>query len=221
MQADPPFNTVVHTGSPFHYQVNDNKKDMVDPAVIWTTAILKAIKMRAPSVKRVAVTSSFAATSNPKNPPLVYSEDIWNEMAMDEALTTADAQAACGASKTFAKQASLGFVKTQSSNFTLTVLNPLMVYGPVRHPVTSLEDLNTTSKRILNTMQGKRRHGPIGSPPHVDVRDLALAQALAVKMPEAASQRIFLSAAIATRKRRAALSAKPFQNLPNRYRMIW
>ena len=34
---------------------------MLDPAVIGTTGILKAIKARAPTVKRVVVTSSFAA----------------------------------------------------------------------------------------------------------------------------------------------------------------
>lgn len=95
---------------------------MIDPAVIGTAAILRAIKTRAPSVKRVFITSSFAAISNPKNPPLVYSEDVWNEMIMHEALANVDAQAAYRASKTFAEQAAWAFVKTQSPYFTLTSL---------------------------------------------------------------------------------------------------
>ena len=38
---------------------------MLDPAVNGTVGILKAIKANAPSVKRVIVTSSFAAIVNP------------------------------------------------------------------------------------------------------------------------------------------------------------
>lgn len=44
--------------------VTDVKKDLLDPAIIGTTGILKAIKKNAPSVKRVVITSSFAAIVN-------------------------------------------------------------------------------------------------------------------------------------------------------------
>lgn len=53
VKSDPPFEWVIHTASPFHFNVTDTKKDMLDPAVIGTTGILKAIKKSAPSVKRV------------------------------------------------------------------------------------------------------------------------------------------------------------------------
>ena len=85
-----------------------------------------------------------------------------------------------------------------------------MVYGPVRHPVSSLEDLNTSSKRILNLATGAPRHGPVGSPMYVDVRDLAEAHALALTMPEAAGQRFFLTAGHATEGRMGEIIRKNF-----------
>lgn len=51
--STPPFEIVIHTSSPFHFNVTDVKKDLLDPAVIGTTGLLKAIKQSAPTVKRV------------------------------------------------------------------------------------------------------------------------------------------------------------------------
>jgi len=53
VQSNPPFDAVVHTASPFHFNVTDTKKDLLDPAIIGTTGILKSIKQHAPTVKRV------------------------------------------------------------------------------------------------------------------------------------------------------------------------
>lgn len=197
VKSDPPFDAVVHTASPFHYEVKDNKKDMLDPAIIGTTGILKSIQRSATAVKRVVITSSFAAISNPASPPKVYDETIWNEMTMDEGLTSKDAQAVYRASKTFAERAAWDFVEREAPKFSLTVLNPPMVYGPVRHAVSSLEDLNTSSKRILNLMLGRPR-GTVGSPIYIDVRDLAEAHVLAITVPAAAGQRFFMTGGLAT-----------------------
>lgn len=51
--SDPPFEAVIHTASPFHFNVTDIKKDLLDPAINGTTGILRAIKENAPTVKRV------------------------------------------------------------------------------------------------------------------------------------------------------------------------
>lgn len=53
VKSDPPFEWVIHTASPFHFNITDTKKDLLDPAIIGTTGVLKAIKKSAPSVKRV------------------------------------------------------------------------------------------------------------------------------------------------------------------------
>lgn len=53
LKSDPPFEAVIHTSSPFHFNVTDTKKDLLDPAVNGTTGVLHAIKRDAPTVKRV------------------------------------------------------------------------------------------------------------------------------------------------------------------------
>lgn len=47
---------------------------------------MKAIKAYAPTVKRVVVTSSFAAIVNVKEHPKVYSEENWNPVTWEEAM---------------------------------------------------------------------------------------------------------------------------------------
>ena len=55
---------IIHVASPFHFKVTDYNKDFYEPAIQGTTGILKeAIKEK--SVKRVVITSSFAAVINP------------------------------------------------------------------------------------------------------------------------------------------------------------
>jgi nucleoside-diphosphate-sugar epimerase len=61
-------------------------KDVLNPAINGTTGILKAVKAHAPSVKRVVVTSSFAAIVNMACPPKVYDETSWNPVTWEEAV---------------------------------------------------------------------------------------------------------------------------------------
>lgn len=53
VKSDPPFEAVIHTASPFHFNAQDIQKDLLDPAVNGTMGVLKAIKADAPTVKRV------------------------------------------------------------------------------------------------------------------------------------------------------------------------
>ena len=53
VQSNPPFEIIIHTASPFHFNVTDTRKDLLDPAVIGTTGILESTKEHAPTVKRV------------------------------------------------------------------------------------------------------------------------------------------------------------------------
>jgi nucleoside-diphosphate-sugar epimerase len=86
VKSNPPFDYVLHTASPFHFNVQDPVKDFLDPAIKGTTGILHAIKAHAPEVKRVVITSSFAAIVNPKQHPKVYNEENWNPVTWEEAM---------------------------------------------------------------------------------------------------------------------------------------
>ena len=76
VKSTPPFDTVVHTASLFHYNITDNKKDLLDAAINGTKGILKTIHQSANPVKRIVITSSIAALSRSESPPKVYTGDI-------------------------------------------------------------------------------------------------------------------------------------------------
>ena len=64
VQSKPPFETVIHTASPFHFNVTDVKKELLDPAVIGTTGVLESTKKHAPTVKRVVWLQPLHSVSN-------------------------------------------------------------------------------------------------------------------------------------------------------------
>ena len=198
IKSDPPFEAVIHTSSPFHFNVTDTKKDLLDPAIIGTTGILKAIKKSAPTVKRVAITSSFASIVNPSKgswPSHTYSEEDWNPITEEEAV--ASPQAGYRASKTFAEKAAWDFVEKEKPGFTLTTLCPPLVLGPiVPYLQSDIENLNTSNQRIAAILTGKAKTDvpPTGTFIWTDVRDLALAHVDAVEREEAAGKRFFITA---------------------------
>ena len=214
IKSDPPFEAVIHTSSPFHYNVTDLKKDLLDPAIIGTTGILKAIKNNAPTVKRVVsflslaflfrvnscekvITSSFAAIVNPANgtsPDVTYSEADWNPVTEEQAQK--NPQEGYRASKTFAEKAAWDFVEREQPNFTLATVNPPFVFGPVFSWLQTLENLNTSNQRIEGILTGKARDElpPTGTFVYVDVRDLAIAHVKAAEVPEAGGKWFFITA---------------------------
>ncbi|KAG5209608.1 NADPH-dependent methylglyoxal reductase GRE2 [Trichophyton interdigitale] len=193
--SDPPFEAVIHTASPFHFKISDARKDLLAPAVNGTTGILHAIKKSAPSVKRVVITSSFAAIIDPTKPSnYVYSEADWNPIKEDEV----DQSPIFGyrGSKTFAEKAAWDFIENEKPGFTLATCNPPLVLGPVVHYLASLDAINTSNERIsdLITGKGKKSCPPTGTSLWVDVRDVAMAHVLAAEKSEAANKRFFLVA---------------------------
>lgn len=194
VKSDPPFDAVLHTASPFHFNVTDPKKDLLDPAIIGTTGILKAIKANATSVKRVAITSSFASIVNPASHPKVYSEENWNPVTFEDAQK--DAATAYRGSKTLAEKAAWDFVKNEKPDFQISTLCPPLVFGPPVGYLNSLDNINTSNQRILGIMTGKMKEevSPTGTFIWVDVRNIALAHVRAIEVPEAAGKRFFITA---------------------------
>ncbi|PGH11581.1 hypothetical protein AJ80_07051 [Polytolypa hystricis UAMH7299] len=191
--SDPPFEAVIHTASPFHFNITDTKKDLLDPAINGTVGILRAIKKSTPSVKRVVITSSFAAiVSNGTAPTAVFSEAHWNPITEDEALL--NPSNGYRASKTFAEKAAWEFVEKEKPNFTLATCNPPLVFGPVVHYLNSLDAINTSNKGFRDLVTGAAKDScpPSGVHLWVDVRDVALAHVLAAEKPEAGGKRFFL-----------------------------
>ncbi|KZM26997.1 Methylglyoxal reductase (NADPH) [Ascochyta rabiei] len=221
VKSDPPFEAVLHTASPFHFNVTDVQKDLIDPAVIGTTGILKSIAKYAPSVKRVVITSSFAAIVQADKgfwPGHAYSEADWNPITLEEA--TENPMMGYRASKTFAEKAAWKFLEKEKPNFTISTINPPMVFGPIAHALDSLENLNTSNERIRNACQGKFKD----EIPHsgvflwTDVRDCAEAHVNAFEKPDAANKRFFVTAGYFSNKEITQIIRKnfpQFKDLPS------
>lgn len=200
--SNPPFDTVIHTASPFLYRVVKDNSEFLIPALNGTKEILKAVKAHAPGVTRIVITGSCAAvvdfTGEANKPataePKTYTEDDWNPDSWETAMAGTVNVAYC-ASKKFAEQAAWEFVETEKPNFDLVVLNPPMVYGPLRHSVSSVKDLNESTSRIYKLFVDAKADDelpPNGMPSYVDVRDLADAHWLAVTVPEASNKRMII-----------------------------
>ncbi|KAH6651604.1 hypothetical protein BKA67DRAFT_520682 [Truncatella angustata] len=190
--SDPPFETVIHTASPYHFNSRDNKTELLEPAINGTVGLLEAIHGHAPNVKRVVITSSSAAILDQSRPTKVYSEADWCPVTEEQALI--GPANGYRASKTFAEKAAWRFIEEKNPRFSLSVCNPPLVLGPILHHLDSLDTLNTSNQRIRDLMVGAAKQAcpPTGNHLFVDVRDLALGHALVAEKPEAAGKRFFM-----------------------------
>ncbi|KAH0551576.1 hypothetical protein GP486_007205 [Trichoglossum hirsutum] len=200
--STPPFDIVIHTASPFLYKAANDNLDFLKPAVHGTTEILKATKSFAPEVKRVIVTSSFAAVLDPnlsEDAGVTYTSDDWNPLSWEEALV-GDKPTGYLASKKFAEKAVTylvwDFLKDEKPRFDVVTFNPPMVYGPLRHPVSKNADLNESNARIWDLFVNSSKDAdlpPNGFHLYTDVRDLAYGHVQAALLPEASNRRFIFS----------------------------
>ncbi|KAK6543643.1 methylglyoxal reductase (NADPH-dependent) gre2 [Orbilia ellipsospora] len=201
---------IAHIASPFHYNVTDPYRDLIDPAVNGTISLLKAAKNHAgPQLKRVVITSSFASIMEPHGDGHVFDETQWNRHSIKicedykkakaeheqdpskPAPKTVAPNEAYRASKSLAEQALWEFVKTESPAFEVAAVNPTFVFGPVIHSVKDAESINTSVFLLYKYFAGINKtieEGP-GVKGYVDVRDVADAHIRALQVEEAKGQR--------------------------------
>ncbi|KAF7557537.1 hypothetical protein G7Z17_g537 [Cylindrodendrum hubeiense] len=138
----------------------------------------------------IHVASPLASTGARKT----YTEADWSPITLKDAY--ANGLNAYIASKVLAEQSAWGFVGKKKPSFTLSTINPPMIYGPVRLPVKSLNSVNTSNQLLAEVLTGKHKAGlpPTALPLWVDVRDVALAHVKAMEREEAAGKRFFIAA---------------------------
>lgn len=201
----------------------DPQKDLIDPAVNGTTGILKAIAKSAPSVKRVVVTSSFAAildASKMSDPNTTFTEKSWNPVTIAD--IHENPAMAYRASKTLAEKAAWDFVQNSGeAKFDLVTVNPPLVFGPVVHHLASLDSINTSNERIVALVQGKWKTDDnvlpdTGTFAWVDVRDVAETHVDAFEKPELGGRRLFTTAGQFSNKALLDLVRKNFPELKDK-----
>lgn len=185
---------VAHIASPVPSQeVEDIYQGIINPAVDGTLSILHSAKKHS-TVRRVTITSSFAAVWDGRSADYVYSEKDWNEYspkALEELGSKASFFDAYRASKTLAERSAWDFVKENKPSFDLVTLCPPWVYGPAIHKVESPASLNASLKFLLDYLNGNDSTYFEGS--FVDVRDLAAAHLKSLVIDRAGGQRFAIS----------------------------
>ncbi|KAK2595019.1 Glycine-rich RNA-binding protein 2, mitochondrial [Conoideocrella luteorostrata] len=202
------FDAVLHAASPFKYSVTNIQKELLDPAIVGTKLLLKAIYDHAESVKTVVLTSSFAAILDSYKPNAIphhtYDASQWNPLTKEDALK--DTLNGYRASKLFAERAAWDFMDTHKPAFSFVSICPTLAFGPITQPLDGPEALNTSSQRVFNFVKGscKSQMPDTGVSFFlwIDVRDLALAHVKAVELQFAApeSRRYLLTAGYFTNK---------------------
>lgn len=194
LKKHPEVTVFIHTASPVSFTSYDVENDLLIPAQKGTVNALEGIAKYAPQIKKVVITSSYAAiwdlSKDLSDPNRLVTEENWNPVTPTEARLSA-LMAYC-ASKTYAERAAWNFVKERKPNFTLSTVLPSYVFGPQAYEVK--DTLNLSSELVQNFLKLK----PTDSLPElngsfVDVRDTAAAHLVAFENDEATNQRLVLA----------------------------
>ncbi|MGY4311469.1 SDR family oxidoreductase [Bradyrhizobium sp. JR3.5] len=172
---------VLHVASPLGAHVPEDENELIVPAREGTLRVLRAA--RDAGVKRVVVTSSFAAIGY-GHPPQAepFDETTWSN------LDGPDVQA-YPKSKTLAERAAWDFVAREGSGLELAVVNPTAVFGPALGA-----DFSESIGIIKALLDGAMPAVPRIHFGLVDVRDVADLHLRAMTSPKARGER-FLAVA--------------------------
>jgi nucleoside-diphosphate-sugar epimerase len=166
---------VLHVASPFPMTQPKDENDLIVPAREGALRVLRAA--RDAGVKRVVMTSSFAAIGYGLKHDHVVDETSWTD-------SSAPGIGAYVKSKTIAERAAWDFVKAEGGAMELAVVNPVGVLGPVLGP-----DFSTSILIVERLLQGAIPMAPKASFGLVDVRDVADLHIRAMTDPAAKGER--------------------------------
>ena len=167
---------VMHVASPIFVGVPKHENDMILPAVEGTLRVLRASKEA--GVKRVVVTSSFAAVGySHSDPNTLITEEEWTDPA-DKTISPYIR------SKALAERAAWDFIEREGGHLELSAVNPVGIFGPSLGP-----DLSSGFEVLKRMMDGTMKALPNFDLAIVDVRDLADLHLAAMTHSEAKGER--------------------------------
>jgi len=172
---------VLHVASPFPPAIPKDENDIIIPARDGALRVLRAA--REAGVKRVVMTSSFAAVGYGQKPRAeAFTEKDWTDP------NGADVRAYVK-SKTLAERAAWDFIAREGGALELSVINPVGILGPVL-----AADYSTSILLVQRLMDGAMPGCPRFGFGLVDVRDVADLHVRAMTNPAAKGER-FLAVA--------------------------
>jgi dihydroflavonol-4-reductase len=168
---------VLHMASPFQMTVSDPARDLVEPAVEGTRAMLNACA-RSSRIKRVVLTSSMAAITDEPDENHVLTEGDWNDKSSLK-------RNPYYYSKTCAERTAWDFQSQHQPAWDLVAINPFIVIGPSMNAKVS-----ESNKLLLDLMSGTYPAYMALTWGFVDVRDVALAHSRALTREHASGRYI-------------------------------
>jgi nucleoside-diphosphate-sugar epimerase len=167
---------VLHVASPFPASIPKREEELILPAREGTLRVLRAA--RDAGVKRVVLTSSFAAIGYGQKPRATpFDETNWTDLNGDDVRPYVK-------SKTLAERVAWDFIASEGGALELSVVNPVGVFGPVLGP-----DYSTSILIVQRLMDGTIPGCPRIYFGVVDVRDVADLHILAMTHPAAKGER--------------------------------
>ena len=170
---------VLHIASPFINGLPDHEDDLIKPALTGTQRILE-LSATNPQIKKIIITSSFAAVGDTFNGQTVFNESDWSDPNNNKI-------SAYNKSKTLAEKSAWDFMESNPS-FKLTVINPVGVIGPMLS-----DDIGTSNLFVKKILDGSTPGNPGLHIGFVDVRDVARAHVDSIKNEKSDNKRIILS----------------------------
>ena len=170
---------VLHIASPFINGLPDHEDDLIKPALTGTQRILK-LSSANPQIKKIIITSSFAAVGDTFNGQTVFNESDWSDPNNNKI-------SAYNKSKTLAEKSAWDFMESNPS-FKLTVINPVGVIGPMLS-----DDIGISNLFVKKILDGSTPGNPGLHIGFVDVRDVARAHVDSIKNEKSDNKRIILS----------------------------
>lgn len=171
---------VLHVASPLAAAVPKDEDQLIRPAREGTLRVLRAAHRA--GVKRVVLTSSFAAIGYGRALKRPYDERDWTD-------PLAPGLAAYPKSKALAERAAWDFVDGEGQGLELAVVNPVGIFGPLLGP-----DLSASILLVKTMLEGKLWAVPRLMFGVVDVRDVADLHLRAMTDPAAAGERFLATA---------------------------
>ena len=170
---------VLHIASPFINGLPDHEDDLIKLALTGTQRILE-LSATNPQIKKIIITSSFAAVGDTFNGQTVFNESDWSDPNNNKI-------SAYNKSKTLAEKSAWDFMQSNPS-FKLTVINPVGVIGPMLS-----DDIGTSNLFVKKILDGSTPGNPGLHIGFVDVRDVARAHVDSIKNEKSNNKRIILS----------------------------
>lgn len=172
---------VLHVASPFPLENPQHEDELIVPAREGTLRVLRAA--RDAGVKRVVVTSSFAAIGyGHANNTVPFNEADWTNVNGDDVQPYIK-------SKALAERAAWDFIAREGGALELSVVNPVAIFGPVLGA-----DFSSSIGIVKRMMDGGMPGAPKVYFGVVDVRDVADLHLRAMSNPAAKGER-FLAVA--------------------------